>query len=537
MLFTLTTLGAKKTMRRYFYYASAIVLATIFLLLLMIGEAKWFICVIIIIAGVYLYDTLQTKHTLLKNFPVIGHFRYFFESIRPEIHQYFIASDTDELPFNRDTRSAIYARAKNHSAVQPFGTDHNLYEEGAEWVVHSLAPVEASVEAAWVTIGGEECKQPYKASRLNISAMSFGALSKHAIIALNKGAKLGGFYHNTGEGGLSEYHQAGGGDLVFQIGTGYFGCRNKDGTFSSDAFKEKATLTQVKMIEIKLSQGAKPAHGGILPAAKLSEEIAQIRMVSMGQDVISPPKHTEFSTPEGLLTFVQRLRQLSGGKPTGFKLCVGRRSEFLSICKAMIKTGITPDFITIDGAEGGTGAAPQEFSNSIGLPLKEGLHFVHSALIGCGLRNKMRIICSGKIASGFDMIRVMALGADACNAARPMMMALGCLQSKQCHANTCPVGVATQNKRLYKNLVIEDKKERVNNYHRNTIKNYLEILGAVGLSVPDDIHPDLVMRRVSDVKINSYNTIYRLLSDGCLARGEVPEAWAYHWDAAAAEHF
>ncbi len=524
-------------MKRYFYYVFIIALIAIFLVLLMVGHAKWFIGLIAILALVYLYDITQSKHTLLRNFPVLGHFRYFFEFIRPEIHQYFIASDTDELPFNRDTRTAIYERAKNISCVQPFGTDLDVYQEGFEWTLHSLVPVKPTEKAAWITIGGDQCSQPYKASRLNISAMSFGALSKHAILALNKGAKLGGFYHNTGEGGLSEYHLDGGGDLVYQVGTGYFGCRNSDGTFSPEVFQEKAAHEQVRMIEIKLSQGAKPAHGGILPGDKLTEEIARIRMVPMGQDVISPPAHSTFSTPEGLLQFVQQLRKLSGYKPVGFKLCVGKRSDFLSICKAMIKTGITPDFITVDGAEGGTGAAPQEFSNSIGLPLKEGLHFVHSALTGCGLRNKMKLICSGKIASGFDMIRVMTLGADLCNCARPMMMALGCLQSRQCHANTCPVGVTTQNKRLYKNLVVEEKKIRVYNFHKNTIKNYLEVLGAMGLDFPEDIHPRLLMRRISDSKIHSYNTIYKMLDEDCLAKGEVPDSWKPFWNSASAEKF
>ena len=524
-------------MRQYYYYAFAVFLLLIFLLLRMNHHSQWFIGVLIVVAVIFLYDISQRKHTLLRNFPIIGHIRYFFEFIRPEIHQYFIASDTEELPFNRDTRTTIYERAKKQSANQPYGTNHDLYEEGMEWALHSIAPKKPSKEAARVTIGNKQCSQPYRASRLNISGMSFGSLSKNAIIALNRGAGLGGFYHNTGEGGLSDHHLSGGGDLVWQIGTGYFGCRHEDGTFAPDTFAEKANLPSVKMIEIKLSQGAKPAHGGILPAKKLTREIAHIRMVPMGKDVLSPPGHSAFSNPVEMMKFISLLRQLSNGKPVGFKLCVGKRSEFLGLCKAMLKTGIVPDFITIDGAEGGTGAAPQEFSNSIGLPLKEGLHFVHSALTGCGLRDKICLIASGKIATGFDIIRAVALGADLCNAARPMMMALGCLQSRQCHANNCPVGVATQNPRLYKNLIIEEKYHRVNNFHQATMENFMEILGAMGLTHPDEIYSGLIMRRISDFKINSYNSIYRLLKTNCLAKGEIPEAWKFHWNKASADEF
>ena len=408
----------------------------------------WLLLAPILILG--WYDMLQTHHTILRNFPVLGHFRFLFEMIRPEIYQYFVESDTDGVPFDRDTRSLVYQRAKNVRDTVPFGTKEDVYEVGYEWVNHSMAPVHNAPEDMRVTIGGPDCTQPYSASLLNISAMSYGSLSKNAILALSAGAKLGNFAHNTGEGGISPYHTEGGADLIWQIGTGYFGCRTDDGNFSEELFEAKANLEQVKMIELKLSQGAKPGHGGILPAAKLTAEIAAIRHVPMGADVNSPPGHRVFDTPRGLLEFIARLRTLSGGKPVGFKLCIGKRREFLSVCKAMVETGITPDFIVVDGGEGGTGAAPLEFSNHIGAPLVEGLIFVHNALIGYDLRDRVSVVASGKVTSGFDLMKRLALGADACYSARGMMLALGCIQALKCNSNHCPVGVATTNPALMK---------------------------------------------------------------------------------------
>ena len=372
-----------------------------------------------------IYDYFQKNRAVLRNFPIAGHFRYFFEAIRPEIAQYFIESDTEGKPFSRDQRSVVYQRAKGVRDTVPFGTLYDVYEVGYEWVNHSLSPLHLKPAEMRVTVGGADCTQPYSASRFNISAMSFGSLSKNAVLALNKGAKTGNFAHNTGEGGLSPYHLQGGGDLIWQIGTGYFGCRTSEGNFCPDTFAKKATLSNVKMIEIKLSQGAKPGHGGILPAAKLTREIAEIRDVPMGKDVLSPPAHTAFSTPVELIEFVAKLRELSGNKPVGFKLCVGKRREFLAICKAMVKTGISPDFIAVDGGEGGTGAAPLEFTNHMGAPLIEGLIFVHNALVGFCLRDKICIIASGKVITGFGMVKRLALGADICSSARGMMMALG----------------------------------------------------------------------------------------------------------------
>lgn len=515
-------------MRRTWYLGFGIVLIAIFLTLVMLHDVRWFLVVAIPLMCVGIYDLLQKKHALLRNFPVLGHIRFILEFFRPEVQQYFIADDISERPFNRETRKVIYERAKDKRDTQPFGTAHDVTGKGYEYVTHSLAPKHISEVDDRVMVGGPQCKQPYNASRLNISAMSFGALSSNAIMALNQGAKIAGCAHNTGEGGLSPYHLQGG-DIIFQIGTGYFGCRNKDGGFDAAEFKKEATRPEVKMIEIKLSQGAKPAHGGILPAAKLSPEIAQIRKVQMGHDVLSPPAHSAFNSPKGLLEFVQQLRELSGGKPVGFKLCLGRRGQFLGICKAMVETKILPDFITIDGAEGGTGAAPPEFSDHIGVPLEDGLSFVHNALIGVGVRENIRIIASGKIASGFDMVTKIAMGADLCNSARAMMLSLGCIQSKQCNANTCPTGVATQDKRLQKGLVVEQKRQRVANYHKNTMHTFLEIIGAMGIDTPSDINPLHVKRRISDHEVKSYAEIFPTLKKGALLAENIPQNWQAYW--------
>jgi glutamate synthase domain-containing protein 2 len=524
-------------MRRKWYLGFAVVLLIIGVLLAALNDLRVFGALIVIIVLMAIYDMTQKKHAILRNFPVLGHIRFFLEFFRPEIQQYFVADDKSERPFDRETRTIIYERAKGMSDSVPFGTTRDLNADGYEWVLHSLAPKHVSEVESRIIVGGPDCTKPYSASRLNVSAMSHGALSENAIIALNGGAKIGNFAHNTGEGGLSKYHLMGGGDIIFQIGTGYFGCRNHDGTFDEKEYVVEATRDAVKMIELKLSQGAKPSHGGILPAAKLTPEIAAIRKVPMGQDVLSPPAHSAFSTPIGLLQFIKKLRDLSGGKPVGFKLCIGQPKEFLGICKAMLETNILPDFITVDGAEGGTGAAPQEYVNHVGTPLEEGLVFVHNALVGIGVRDKIRVIASGKVATGFDMIHKIALGADMCNAARAMMMALGCIQSLQCNANTCPTGVATQNKRLMRGLVVEDKKVRVAHYHHATTHSFNELIGSMGLHNPSDLKPSMVKRRINQEVVKSFDEIYEYVETGALLREPLPKSYEKHWKAASAASF
>lgn len=524
-------------MRRQWYLGFGVILVVFWLIMTMLHDVRWFYVFIFPLVLVGIYDVLQKRHTILRNFPILGHLRFILEFFRPEIQQYFIANDNSELPFNRETRSIIYQRAKSVRDTVPFGTDRDILAIGYTWVLHSLAPKAHSEVEQRLLVGGPDCTKPYLASRLNISAMSFGALSANALMALNKGALLGSFAHNTGEGGLSPYHLQGG-DIIFQIGTAYFGCRNAEGQFDEEEFTKEATREQVKMIEIKLSQGAKPSHGGILPASKLTEEIARVRKVKMGQDVLSPLAHSTFDTPRGLLFFIKRLRELSGGKPVGFKLCIGRRDQFLGICKAMLETNILPDFITVDGAEGGTGAAPLEFTNHVGEPLEAGLVFVHNALVGVNLRQKIRVICSGKIASGFDMVEKLALGADMCNSARGMMMAVGCVQSKQCNANTCPTGVATQNHRLQKGLVVEEKKYRVANFHKNTMRSFLEIVGAMGLTDPSLLRPYHLMRRVSAEEVKLLLHVYDYLQPGDFLSGKAfPESYKVFWELANPDSF
>ena len=484
-----------------------------------------------------LRDVTQTRHSLLRNYPVIGHGRYLLESFRPEIQQYFVETNTQGRPYNREWRSVIYQRAKLELQTTPFGTQLDVYRVGYEWLNHSLTPKLAHDGEPRVTIGGPDCTQPYDASHLNISAMSYGSLSKNAITALSEGAKIGGFFHNTGEGGVSPYHRSGGGDLAWQIGTGYFGCRSADGDFDGGRFAETSQSPQIRLIEIKLSQGAKPAHGGILPAAKVTREIAEIRGVPMGKDVLSPPSHRAFSTPVGLLEFIAKLRELSGGKPVGFKLCMGDKVEFLSICKAMISTGISPDFISIDGGEGGTGAAPLEFSNSVGMPLREGLVFAHNALVGCRLRERVRLIASGKIVTGFHMVRALALGADLCNSARGMMFALGCIQARRCNANDCPVGVATTNPKLAYGLNVSHKAQRVANYHHETIEAFLELVGAAGLSHPAEVRPENVFRRTAHNEVRSFADIYEFVAPGSLIEGHAPPPLSSSWNRVCADKF
>ena len=501
---------------------------------------EWFVVVFVPLGAIFLlglYDLTQSHHSIRRNFPVIGHFRYIFEAIRPELQQYFVESNASGRPFSRDLRSLVYQRAKNVTDTVPFGTEKDVYAVGYEWINHSLLAKHPAEKPPRVRIGGPDCTKPYDAAILNVSAMSYGSLSTNAVRALNRGAKAGGFAHNTGEGGLTPHHLAEGADVIWQIGTGYFGCRGADGNFDAARFTEKASLDVVKMIEIKLSQGAKPGHGGILPAAKLTREIAEIRGLPMGKDVISPPTHSSFRTPLELCLFIAKLRELSNGKPIGFKLCVGKRREFLAICKAMLETGVTPDFITVDGGEGGTGAAPLEFSNVVGTPLIEGLVFVHNALSGVGLRDRIRVIASGRIVTGFDIAHKLAIGADLCNSARAMMFALGCIQAQQCNANTCPTGVATQDPELVRGLVIGDKAVRVTNFQRNTVRAFTEILGAAGLDRPEDLRPWHVLRRISPTESKHYGEMYDYLKPKALLVGDLPKSYARPWHAAQAASF
>lgn len=479
-------------------------------------------------------DLIQTKQTIRSNFPVLGRLRYFMEDLRPKIYQYFVESNTDGTPFNRLDRSLVYSRAKKETETVPFGTQLNVYQAGYEWLNHSIKalPFDKVNRNPKIMIGSSQCTQPYAASIFNISAMSYGSLSKNAISALNQGAALGEFYHNTGEGGLSPYHLEGG-DVVWNIGTGYFSCRTPEGEFDPVSFKERASLEAVKMIEIKFSQGAKPGHGGILPKEKVNDEIANIRLIPKGQDVISPPFHSAFKSPKEFVHFVKELRELSNGKPIGFKICIGNKSEFLSICKAMVNENIYVDFITVDGGEGGTGAAPLEFTNSVGMPLRDAVAFVYDALVGFGIKNQIKIICSGKITSGFDIFKIMSLGGDLCNSARGMMFALGCIQALECNTNTCPTGIATQNPGLVKGLVVDDKKTRVANYHLKTVHSFSELMAAAGYSKPTEIDRCAVYRRVDATKIETYFETYPEIPVGCLLEEKsVPTKFLSDWEKA-----
>lgn len=485
------------------------------------------------------YDTYQGKHAIMRNFPVIGRFRWFMESIRPFIKQYLIESDTGGAPISRMFRTIVYQRAKNSRDTVPFGTQVDTYKTGYEWIGHSIGALSvADVNCQpRVTIGSKDCLQPYSASILNISAMSFGSLSKPALQALNKGAKEGGFYHNTGEGGVSPYHLEHGGDVVWQIGTGYFGCRTKEGNFDPNKFAEQAVHPAIKMIEIKLSQGAKPGHGGILPATKNTPEIAKIRGVEPHTQVDSPPGHSAFSSPLELVLFIKTLRELSGGKPIGFKLSVGRKSEFMAICKAMVSLNITPDFITVDGGEGGTGAAPLEYSNSIGSPLREALALVDDCLTGFGLREEVKVIASGKIISGFHLVKNLALGADICNSARGMMMALGCVQSLSCNTNHCPTGVATQDPALSRGLVVTDKAKRVYQFQRKTVHAAVDILSSAGITHPYEVNRTHIFRRVNQQEVKRYDQIFPLLEKGAFFKDEIPEQYKLDYNESSEKTF
>ena len=488
-------------------------------------------------------DLRQTRHALLRNYPVIGHLRFLFEWIRPEIRQYFLESDREAVPFSRQQRSLVYQRSKDDSDKRPFGTQLDVQQAGYEWINHSLQPTLLASHDFRVNIGGSRCTQPYSASLFNISAMSFGALSANAILALNGGAARGRFAHDTGEGSISVHHRANGGDLIWEIGSGYFGCRNDDGTFNAERFAKNACEPQVKMIELKLSQGAKPGHGGVLPGPKVTIEIANARGVAVGVDCISPSAHSAFATPVQMLQFLDRLRELSGGKPVGFKLCIGHPWEWFAIVKAMAETDLLPDFIVVDGGEGGTGAAPLEFTDHVGAPLQEGLRLVHNTLMGMNLRHRVRIGCAGKIVSAFDIARAMALGADWCNAARGFMFSLGCIQAQHCHTGTCPTGVTTQDPRRQRALVVPDKITRVANFHDNTLGALRELVQAAGLTHPNQLGASHIVRRTADSEVRLLSNLLTTVAPGSLLaaeRGDAPwphAVFSLYWPQARSHSF
>lgn len=482
------------------FFLTALIVATV------IWPVHGFIAIAAFILILGLYDIYQKKHSILRNFPVLGHMRYLLELIRPELHQYFVESNTEGKPIDRNKRSYIYARAKLENEMHPFGTELDVNMEGFKWMHHSIYPAPLLEEYPRVLIGGKDCKQPYSASLFNISAMSYGALSKNAIMALNKGAAAGGFYHNTGEGSISPYHLQGG-DLVYQVGTGYFGCRGENCTFSPEKFKVTAGHPEVKMIELKISQGAKPGHGGVLPAAKNNEEIAAIRGVVPHTMVESPPGHSRFKDAQGLLEFIQEMRDLSGGKPVGFKLAVGNKKEFIAICEAMLQSGIYPDFITVDGAEGGTGAAPIDFSNYVGMPWEEALIFVVDTLRHYGLKEHIKVITATKVFTAFDLFKALCLGADLCNSARGMLLALGCIQALRCETNKCPTGVTTNDPRLVRGLVVEDKWQRVKNYQEQTLDDFLQLFAAAGCTELSQLNRSIIYKKHNHA-IYSYEELF-----------------------------
>ena len=501
------------------------------------GTSGVLVLVFALLLGLGLRDVLQTRHSVLRNYPVIGHLRFLLEFIRPEMRQYFIESDNEAAPFSRQQRSLVYQRSKGEQDKRPFGTQMDVGATGYEWINHSLVPSELATHDFRVTIGATRA-QPYSASVFNISAMSFGALSANAILALNAGAKRGNFAHDTGEGSISVHHQQHGGDLIWEIGSGYFGCRDAQGRFDPERFRANATLPQVKMIELKLSQGAKPGHGGVLPGPKVTLEIAAARGVTPWVDCISPAKHSAFDTPVGMMRFIDQLRELSGGKPTGFKLCIGHPWEWFGLAKAMLETGITPDFIVIDGAEGGTGAAPLEFTDHVGAPLQEGLLLVHNTLVGLNLRDKIKLGCAGKVISAFDIARMMALGADWCNSARGFMFSLGCIQAQACHTGQCPTGVSTQDPHRQRALVVPTKSERVFQYHQSTLKALKELVQAAGLDHPGGITASHIVRRCSDHQVKLLANLLSFVQPGELLRGEMPHnVFKLYWPMASAHSF
>ena len=528
---------------RFIAYTCVVLIAAALFVALLTGAAPPFYLAVVFapfaaLTAIGVYDLSQARHAVLRNYPLLAHIRFILEEIRPEIRQYFLESEKDGTPFSRDKRAIVYQRAKQALDKRPFGTQNDVYSSGYEWLHHSIAPRPVGKESSFrVTVGGPDCGKPYSASIFNISAMSFGALSPNAIRALNIGTKKGNFAHDTGEGGYSPYHRENGGDLIWEIGSDYFSCRNADGTFCAERFAENACSDQVKMVEIKLSQGAKPGHGGVLPDVKVTPEIAATRGVAAGLDCISPSRHSAFATPIEMMRFIASLRELSGGKPVGFKLCVGHPWEFLAVCKAMIETAIYPDFIVVDGKEGGTGAAPLEFTDHLGVPLREGLNFVHNALIGINARDRIRLGASGKIVSAFDIARVMALGADWCNSARGFMFALGCIQSQSCHTDRCPTGVSTQDRVRQRALVVPDKSERVYNFHRATVEALAELVAAAGLDHPIEFAPAHFSRRISAHEVMSFAELYPALQPGELLAGSGDKRFEAAWAMASTAEF
>ena len=527
---------------RFIAFFSVVALWVFSALQLAVGQASllWVLLLTgLVVVGVY--DLQQKSHAILRNYPIIGHLRFLLEFVRPELRQYFIEGDHDAVPFSRSQRSLVYARAKGETDKVPFGTQVDVHAVGYEWLTHSISPSVIASHDFRVQVGGTQCSKPYSISLFNVSAMSFGALSANAIMALNLGAKRGGFAHDTGEGSISRYHREHGGDLIWEIGSGYFGCRNEDGTFNAERFKKNALSPQVKMIEIKLSQGAKPGHGGVLPGPKVTPEIAEARGVPVGVDCVSPAAHSSFSSPTELLQFVQKLRDMSEGKPVGFKLCIGHPWEWFGIAKAMISTGILPDFIVVDGSEGGTGAAPLELTDHMGMPMLEGLRLVHNTLVGLNLRQHIRLGASGKIISGFDVVRTVALGADWCNSARGFMFALGCIQAQTCHTGNCPTGVTTQDPKRQIALVVPNKSERVQNFHRQTLESVQEMLQATGLMHPADLSLKHIMRRMSDHEVKNLNSLMLSLAPGVLLTYQDPQdlqgLFQQYWADASPDHF
>jgi glutamate synthase domain-containing protein 2 len=526
---------------RFIVYTLVVLMTVLLLVLYLNGYSKLYVtiplvvCIGLSVTGAI--DLMQTRHSVLRNYPLTAHIRFILEEIRPEIRQYFLESEKDGTPFSRDKRAIVYQRAKRALDKRPFGTQNDVYAAGYEWLDHSMAPKPVVKEPFRIVIGGPDCSKPYSASIFNVSAMSFGSLSPNAILALNGGAKKGNFAHDTGEGGYSPYHRKNGGDIIWEIGSGYFSCRNADGTFNAEKFEANAKSEQIKMVELKLSQGAKPGHGGVLPAAKVSQEIAVARGVPAGVDCISPSRHSAFSTPIEMMHFIATMRRLSGGKPTGFKLCVGHPWEFLAVCKAMLETEIYPDFIVVDGKEGGTGAAPLEFTDHLGMPLREGLNFVHNALIGINARDRIKLGASGKIISAFDIARVMALGADWCNSARGFMFALGCIQSLSCHTDKCPTGVTTQDPVRQRALVVPDKAERVFKFQSATLEALAEIVAAAGLDHPTQFSPAHFSRRVSPHEVKSFTELYPTLEPGELIAGTGDKRFEVAWAMASAKEF
>lgn len=524
---------------RYYAYYATVILSVLFVWLGWQSDPDWYWALLITtpLAGIGTWNLFQSKHALMRNYPLTALVRFISENVRPELRQYFFESNLSGRPFSREQRTLAYQRAKNIEAKLPFGTETDVYDIDYRWANHSVMPTHIDPQALRVTIGGADCTQPYNASLFNISAMSFGALSANAIRALNAGAAKGSFAHDTGEGGISSHHRENGGDIILEVGTGYFGCRDENGAFCPDHFTSMAADPQVKMIELKLSQGAKPGHGGMLPGAKVTAEIAAARGVPEGVDCISPPAHSAFSTPIEMMHFIAKLRDLSGGKPVGFKLCIGHRWEFMAICKAMIETGIKPDFIVVDGAEGGTGAAPIEFSDSLGTPLRQGLNFVQNVLVGANLRDNIKLGASGKIISAFDIAAMMSLGADWCNSARGFMFALGCVQSQSCHTNRCPVGVATQDEQRQKALDHGNKSERVYNFHRNTVKALAEFVSSIGLNSPTDLRPRHIYLREGTRSVLSADKALTWLEPGALFGTKVYSGYTEYWAAADAAKF